>query len=309
VPVRLAVVALAALALAPPAQADLSYETTVRITDSLGRGTAEFDQVVRTAVTATGRREEVIGSRRVTTRRGKQYGRSGHFVTIERLDESAVYQLDLDAGSYSKTTFAELASERERMLREAEAAFRATPPEVPSAEGVSVTRPDDGAVTVNGLPCSPARLEASRRTALMPARSREADPSPPMRFVMRLDVCLTAEADWSAQANATERRMLDVTGETDEYQARVLDVLARRRDLFAIYDDLHLRLERARRSLAGLPVRWVEEMRGPHRGVADAVLFRFEGTVKTLQVGPVDRSAFAVPPSLTLVDKPRERQQ
>jgi hypothetical protein len=75
-----------------------------------------------------------------------------------------------------------------------------------------------------------------------------------------------------------------------------------------VFDDLHYRLERERRKLGGLPIRWVQEMKGPHRGNPEATMFRLEGMVKTLEVGPVATTEFAIPAHLTRVDKRRVKQ-
>ncbi len=101
------------------AAADVIWETSVRITDKLGRGTAEIEETITTSVAPAGRREEVAGSRRMTTRRGRQYERPGRRGTIDRLEEGGAYDMDLGAGTYTKATFAELARERERTLVEA----------------------------------------------------------------------------------------------------------------------------------------------------------------------------------------------
>jgi hypothetical protein len=296
--------AVASLVGPPDAGGDVRYEATVRIVDALGRGTAEFDQRIVTAVSAVGIREEVVGSRTITTRRGGRYSRPGHRVLIHRLDEATSYDLDLDAGSYTRRTFQGQTRERERALRDAEAAFRTVPPEEST---IAPAAPAGGPTEVNGLSCSPRRIEASRVAALAPLRQRDADPQSPARFRMSLELCVTPETDWSAGLNTIERRVRQSTGETDEYLDRLLAVLARRRDLFAVFDDLHHRLERERRKLGGLVVRWTQELRGPHRGGADVVIFRLEGVVTTLAVGPVARGAFEVPPTLTPVEHHGQR--
>ncbi len=306
VPCALFVVAVAP-AFTGPAAADVTWETTVRIMDALGRGTAQIDETVRTAVSATARREEVAGSRRMTTRRGRHYERPGHRATLERLDEATAYELDLDAGTYTKRSFAELKRERERTLAEAESAFRGVSPDAAPDRPVSLTRSGER-LAVDGIPCSPARLDVTRETG-QPTAERGADAAAAgrTRFAMSLELCLTDESEWTTEVRATEERVRELTGDTDAYLGRLLDVLARRRDLFAIFDDLHSRLERERRKLGGLAIRWVEQMTGPQRGNAGAVLFRLEGTVTALHVGPVGVSEFSVPPTLELAERRRER--
>lgn len=281
------------LAVAPvvagSAAADVVWETSVRITDKLGRGTAEIEETITTSVSPAGRREEVAGSRRMTTRRGRQYERPGRRVTIDRLDEGVAYDLDLDAGTYTKATFAELARERERTLVEAGSVFRAVPLDAALDRPVAVTRSGERR-SVGGIACAPARLEVARGG-----------------FTMRLELCLAEDAGWAAEIRATEARLCALTGETDAYLGRLLDVLARRRDLFAIFDDLHYRLERERRKLGGVPVHWVEQMTGPERGAPDVVLFRLEGTVTSRREGPVAPEELAVPPALTLAERRPER--
>lgn len=291
-------------AVPPLAAGDVIYETAVRITDSLGAGTAEINQTVRTSVTATARREDVTGSRRMTTRRGRQYDRPGRYARIELLDGAAVYDLDLDAGIYTRSSFAEVARERERTLAEAEAAFRGVTADAPVDRPVTITRASER-VTVNGVACSPILLETFREAGAGP--NGEAPTAARGRFAMSLELCMADDAESGGVVRATEERVRELMGDSDAYLARLLDVLARRRDLFAVFDDLHYRLERERRNLGGLPVRWVQHMTGPQRGSADAVLFRLEATVKTLHVGPVEASEFTVPASLRLAERRREQ--
>lgn len=297
----------AALALPSAGLADVSWETSVRITDALGRGTAELDEAMRTVVTSSGRREEVTGVRRMTSRRGRQYDRPGHVVTLQLLDEGATYDLDLDAGSYTMTSFRDEARERDRQLRAAEGAFREVQPEPSSSRPVTLQR-SETSTRVNGVECTPVRLEARRDVAATPPRDGDAPPAAGARYTMTLDVCVTAETSWTGEVRQVEQRLRELTGETDAYLDRLLEVLARRRDLFAVFDDLHYRLERARRTLPGLPLRWVETLTGPRRDDPEATLYRSEGTVKTLQVGPVAATEFTIPPDLTRVDTRRVRE-
>jgi hypothetical protein len=294
VPPRTVIALLLTLGAVAPAAADVVYETTVRITDSLAAGTAEIEQTIRTSVTPSARREDVTGPRRVAVRRGRQYDRPGHRVRIELLDGAAAYDLDLEAGFYTRTPFAETARDRERALTEAEATVRAAPPDAPLSRPVIITRGSERA-SVNGMPCWPVRLEVSRDAA---GADRGADAAPSGRFVMSLDLCMTEESEVAALARSTEARVRELTGDTDPHLARLLEVLARRRDLFAVFDDLHYRLERERRNLTGIALRWVEQMTGPQRGNANTVLFRLEATVKTLESGAVDPAEFTIPASL-----------
>lgn len=297
----------AALAFPSPGLAGVRWEASVRITDALGRGTVDLDEAMRTVVAPSVRREEVTGVRRMTSRRGRRYDRPGHVVTLQLIDAGATYDLDLDAGSYTVTPFADQARERDRQLREAEAAFREVPPAPSSRRPVTVQR-SEGPTSVNGIECSTVRFETSRDVAVMPLRDQNAPPTAPARYTMTLEACLTPATEWAAEVRTVEQHVRELTGETDAYLDRLLDVLARRRDLFAVFDDLHYRLERERRKLDGLPIHWVQEMKGPYRGDPEATMFRLEGTVKTLEVGPVANTESAIPGHLTRVDTRRVKQ-
>jgi hypothetical protein len=284
--------------IAASAEADVSYDLSVRTLDGLGRGTVELEETITVSVRGDRKREEVRGTRTVVTRRGARYQKPGHALKLDLLDRGVRYEANLDAGTYVEESLDELRRRHEEEITAAERSLGVSADGSVPRLAVATERPE-GRQTVHGRACQPVVLAAAREVALLPARgARPAGPGP-SRFVMTVELCLALDAGSVAEARALDDRLrerLGLSGPLFERQLRIFD---HRRDVFAVFELMSGVLEREQRRL-GLPLRWQRTLVGPRRDQPEAVLFLQTGELTRVDPRPLDGAGFGPPAGLQL---------
>ena len=298
-----------ALALAPATvRADATYEMTLRTSDTLVGGTVELEERIIVGGKGERLRQEATGSRSVVTRRGARYERPGRSLILDQLDHGRRFEINPDAATYIEETFANTRRRREAELVAAEKALGIDPAEAPPALPVSVDRTGER-LRVQGRECERVVLKSTREVVVVAGRGAPQAQAAPSRFAMTFDLCFARDVPAVAEAQALEERIGDAAGRRGPTLDRELRIFARRRDVFAVFELMHRLLEREQQRLGGVVLRWNRVFVGPRGGEPQPALVREQGEVTRIESGPLDASAFELPPGLHPRHAPPNREE
>lgn len=281
------------------ASADVLYETVIRTSDSLLRGTGELEEKVTVSVKGDRIRQEASGIRTVVTRRGARYQKPGHRVTLDQLDRGLRYEINLDAGTYSSEPFASLRQQHEEDIAAAEKALGVNPTGPLPSLAVSVDRTGERQ-QVDGRECDRVVLRSTKEVMLAATRGAGSSEQAPSRFSMTFSLCLGPDTALMREVRALEARVGDFTGVGGALLERQLRIFEARRDIFAVFELMHRLMERQQQDLGGVPIRWERVFMGPRRDQPQATLFRQWGEVTRIEDRALDASHFDLPPGLKL---------
>ncbi|MBI3989813.1 MAG: hypothetical protein HY347_09380 [candidate division NC10 bacterium] len=273
--------------------ADVLYESDIRIKDALVRGAIEIEQHQTVSLKDAMRREELVATRTVTTRRGTRYARELHRVILQRLDEGVTSDVDVKTGTYTEEGFADELTRKTREIASAEDALKTVPEGVTRPLRVSV-KPTGETKPLSGYEC--------RRYLLTAEVEAESPRGGGLQvYTVTWDLWVTDETDWSKEIRTLDQKIAERSGEDGALLERQMRIFERRSDLFAKFSLATLRLGQEQRKLRGFPMKWEQVLSGPAGAASSGVLFHLTGEITNLRLGPLKDDAFQLPPGLTKI--------